>query len=120
MTTKDPPTAAEVTAALEHVRVLAARIAEAGESAFSGSTVDADLLQFAACHLIVRLQSVLEDLPESALSQNADLPFAAVRGMRNRLAHGYSDIDVTMLWETISSAIPTFIDELLSRLPPDG
>jgi uncharacterized protein with HEPN domain len=39
--------------------------------------------------------------------------------MRNRLAHGYSDIDVTMLWETISSAIPTFIDELLSRLPPD-
>lgn len=70
--------------------------------------------------MIVRLQSVVEDLPESTVSENADLPFAAVRGMRNRLAHGYSDIDVTMLWETISSAIPTFIDELLSRLPPDS
>ena len=118
--TKDPSTEAEIAAALEHVRVLAARIAEAGEPAFSGSTVDADLLQFAACHLVVRLQSVLEDLPGSTLAENADLPFAAVRGMRNRLAHGYSEIDVAMLWETISSAIPTFIDELLSRLPADS
>ena len=56
----------------------------------------------------------MEDLPESTVSENADLPFAAVRGMRNRLAHGYSEIDVAMLWETISSAIPTFT---LSTLP---
>jgi uncharacterized protein with HEPN domain len=42
------------------------------------------------------------------------IPWQGMRGMRNRIAHGYFEIDLTIVWETITQAIP----ELLRNLPP--
>jgi len=42
-----------------------------------------------------------------------DVPWHAMKGMRNRLAHGYFDINLDVVWETIQTAIP----DLLDRLP---
>ena len=33
--------------------------------------------------------------------------------MRNRIAHGYFDIDLEVVWQTVKTALP----ELLSKLP---
>lgn len=33
--------------------------------------------------------------------------------MRNRIAHGYFDINLDIVWETVQTALP----ELLNRLP---
>lgn len=30
-----------------------------------------------------------------------------MRGMRNRIAHGYFDIDLTVVWDTLQTALPT-------------
>lgn len=40
------------------------------------------------------------------------IEWRAMRGMRNRIAHGYYDIDLDVVWETINSALP----ELARRL----
>lgn len=37
-----------------------------------------------------------------------------MRGMRNRMAHGYFDVDLDTVWETVRAALP----ELLKQLPP--
>jgi uncharacterized protein with HEPN domain len=29
-----------------------------------------------------------------------------MRGMRNRVAHGYFDIDLEVVWETVQTALP--------------
>jgi len=36
-----------------------------------------------------------------------------MRGMRNRVAHGYFDIDLDVVWDTVQTALP----ELLRLLP---
>lgn len=36
-----------------------------------------------------------------------------MKGMRNRLAHGYFDIDLDVVWDTLHEALP----ELQERLP---
>jgi uncharacterized protein with HEPN domain len=36
-----------------------------------------------------------------------------MRGMRNRIAHGYFDIDLNIVWETVRTALP----DLLAQLP---
>lgn len=36
-----------------------------------------------------------------------------MKGMRNRIAHGYFDIDLDVVWETVQTALP----ELLKQLP---
>lgn len=38
---------------------------------------------------------------------NDGLPWSQMRGMRNRIAHGYFDIDLDIVWQTVISAIPT-------------
>ena len=49
----------------------------------------------------------------SFLAQHSEVPWASMRGMRNRLAHGYFEVNLDVVWETVSSALP----DLLARLP---
>lgn len=77
---------------------------------------EAELLYLASCQMIIRLQAMLEDLPAETLARCADLPLAEVRGMRNRMAHGYLDIDKSMLWETMSHEIIPLIENVVGRI----
>ncbi len=42
-----------------------------------------------------------------------DVPWRSMRGMRNRIAHGYFDINLDVVWNTVQTALP----ELLQQLP---
>jgi uncharacterized protein with HEPN domain len=55
---------------------------------------------------------VMEQYPDFARAQ-AEVPWRSMRGMRNRIAHGYFDINLEVVWETLQSALP----DLLRRLP---
>jgi uncharacterized protein with HEPN domain len=47
------------------------------------------------------------------LDAHPDVPWKNMKGMRNRIAHGYFEINLDLVWETVQSALP----ELLVRLP---
>lgn len=47
------------------------------------------------------------------LERHVDVPWRSMKGMRNRIAHGYFDIDMNVVWETVQSALP----QLLAKLP---
>lgn len=55
---------------------------------------------------------LLKDHP-GFLDAHADVPWKSMKGMRNRIAHGYFDINLDVVWETVRSALP----DLLARLP---
>jgi len=35
-----------------------------------------------------------------------------MKGMRNRIAHGYFDIDLDIVWETVIVSLPPLLDQL--------
>ena len=41
-----------------------------------------------------------------------DIPWAEIVGMRNRLVHGYFDINLVRVWETVEQDIPRLIAQL--------
>jgi uncharacterized protein with HEPN domain len=43
----------------------------------------------------------------------AEVPWRSMRNMRNRMAHGYFDINLDVVWETLQEWLP----ELLKQLP---
>jgi uncharacterized protein with HEPN domain len=45
--------------------------------------------------------------------RHAHVPWRSMRGMRNRIAHGYFDINLDVVWDTVETALP----ELLKQLP---
>lgn len=46
------------------------------------------------------------------LAEHPDVPWRNMKGMRNRIAHGYFDINLDVVWETVKTALP----ELLARI----
>ena len=40
-----------------------------------------------------------------------------MRGMRNRIAHGYFDINLEVVWDTVQTALPALKTQL-DALPP--
>lgn len=40
------------------------------------------------------------------------LPWRSMRGMRNRIAHGYFEIDLDIVWDTVQTALPALLDQL--------
>ena len=55
------------------------------------------------------------DFPEFA-SQQSQIPWKSMRGMRNRIAHGYFEIDLSTVWDTLQTALPELLAQL--RLLP--
>lgn len=44
--------------------------------------------------------------------QHPDIPWRSMRGMRNRIAHGYFDINLDVVWDTVQTALPPLLDVL--------
>lgn len=42
-----------------------------------------------------------------------EVPWRSMRGMRNRIAHGYFEINLDVVWDTVQTALP----QLLRQLP---
>ena len=46
------------------------------------------------------------------INQHPDVPWRNMKGMRNRIAHGYFDINLDVVWDTVQEALPHFIKQL--------
>ena len=55
------------------------------------------------------------DFPEFAAA-HSHIPGKSMRGMRNRIAHGYFEIDLSTVWDTLQTALPELLAQL--RLLP--
>jgi uncharacterized protein with HEPN domain len=54
----------------------------------------------------------LLDLPPETDDQFAALPLTKMRGMRNRIAHGYYTINLDVVWSTVTLELPPLIQML--------
>lgn len=50
------------------------------------------------------------------LIRHPEVPWSSMKGMRNRLAHGYFDINLDVVWETVSNALPSLLDRMSAAL----
>ena len=47
--------------------------------------------------------------------QHPEVPWRSMRGMRNRIAHGYFDINLEVVWGTVQTALPDLLERLRAR-----
>lgn len=47
---------------------------------------------------------------------NPQLPLRSMRGMRNRLAHGYFEIDFDVVWDTVAADLPPLAQAIADAL----
>ena len=54
---------------------------------------------------------VMDRFPEFT-GRHESVPWRNMRGMRNRIAHGYFDINLEVVWDTVQSALPDLLVQL--------
>jgi uncharacterized protein with HEPN domain len=42
----------------------------------------------------------------------SEVPWRDMRGMRNRVAHGYSEINFDLVWDTVKTELPALLAKL--------
>ena len=70
---------------------------------------------------------VLEVIGEAASRITTDthrahpqIPWSQIIGLRNRVVHGYFDVDLELIWQIVHQDIPILIDQLQDLLPPES
>ncbi|MBI3525558.1 MAG: DUF86 domain-containing protein [Betaproteobacteria bacterium] len=48
---------------------------------------------------------LIDENPDFA-NQHPGIPWKQMRGMRNRMAHGYFEIDLDIVWDTVQLSLP--------------
>lgn len=55
---------------------------------------------------IVQIAENNEKLTETFKKANSDIPWKAIKGMRNRIVHDYGVIDLTKVYNTLIQSVP--------------
>jgi uncharacterized protein with HEPN domain len=79
-----------------------------------------EMLLFALVRAVEVVGEAASRLSADGRALAPDVPWRAVTGMRNRLAHAYFDIDKDILWATVTQALPPLLQQLEAarrRLP---
>ena len=103
-------------------RVRVAHMADAAEAVgqFIEGQERADLdrnrmLLFALVRAVEVLGEAASKVSVETRAEFPDVPWNAIVGMRNRLIHGYFDVDTEIVWKTVTVEVPV-LRELLRRL----
>jgi uncharacterized protein with HEPN domain len=54
------------------------------------------------------------------VADNSEIPWRGMRGMRNRVTHGYFDVNLDVVWDTIQTALPDLLEDLKADVAAIG
>ena len=101
---------------LEHAR-------EAMHFAEGRSRADLDrdrILNLALVRLLEIVGEAAARVPDSQRDRWTAIPWDAIIGLRNRLVHGYDEVDLDILWTIVTQDLPALVTELDKVLPPES
>lgn len=67
--------------------------------------------------VIGELAAKLIDAESALIAGNPEIPWQQMKGMRNRMAHGYFELDLDVVWDTVRTAIPALATDLRAIVP---
>ena len=81
----------------------------------SRSDLDSDrLLALAVVRLLEIIGEAAARVPPEERARRPGLPWSSIVGLRNRLIHGYDDVDHDIVWEIVTTDLPSLVSELPS------
>ncbi len=97
-----------------------ARQASAIASKRTRSDLDTDeMLSLALVRLLEVIGEAANRIPDEERVHHPEIPWVQIIGMRNRLIHGYFDIDLDRVWDTVVDDLPPLI-LLLQKIMKDA
>jgi uncharacterized protein with HEPN domain len=102
---------------LEAIERIDLYIADMSEVAFleDRKTQDAVIRNF---EIIGEAAHNIERYHTQFASAHSEIPWSVVYTMRNRVSHGYFQVDLEVVWKTIHADLPELYGQIRKLLPP--
>jgi len=79
----------------------------------SRSDLDHDeILALAIIHSVEIIGEAVTAISEEVRSRYPEVPWEEISGTRNRLIHGYIDIDLDIIWSIVTRDLPSLVKKL--------
>ena len=82
----------------------------------AGMDLDAFLEDERTCDAVVRNVEIIgeasKQVPEEFKQAHPELPWQQLAGMRNRIVHDYTGVDLSIVWEVAQKALPRLQSQL--------
>ncbi len=75
-----------------------------------------ELKVLAMTRLIEIMGEAAKNISEETRAQNPTIPWKEIAGTRDRLIHGYFNVDLDILWQILAGDLPKLIGNLESTL----
>jgi uncharacterized protein with HEPN domain len=103
---------------IRHMLEAIARCREFAEG-LDESGLSADVLRLhAVCWELMTIGEAARHVPPEVEASYSEVPWAIMRGMRNRIVHGYDQIKVEVVWEVVVADLPPLVP-ILERILQD-
>ena len=90
----------------------AAFVVSHGRNAYLAGTREGALLRNAAGHLLVKVATVVEKLPDEYRHARPDIDWRAITRMRNLVAHHYDNVNDDLMFATLAVDVPRLVADL--------
>lgn len=75
--------------------------------------LDADrLLALAVVRLLEIIGEAAARVPSEERARRPGIPWSSIVSLRNRLIHGYDDVDHDIVWEIVTTDLPLLVSQL--------
>ncbi len=75
------------------------------------------LRQFAIARAVEIIGEAANNITDDFQAAHPQIAWAEIKGMRNRLAHAYFDINLEILWVAVQDELPPLVEELQKIVP---
>jgi len=76
-----------------------------------------EMLALAVIRLLEVMGEAARGLSDEIKDKNPQIPWKQITGTRDRLIHGYFDVDLDIIWNIVNRDLPPVIKELEKLLP---
>jgi len=77
------------------------------------------MLELALVRLVEIVGEAARQVSERGRARYSSIPWREITSMRNRLVHGYDEVDLNVLWDPVTADLPPLI-AALEEIVPQG
>ncbi len=106
----------EDTVRLRHMLDAAKRAIDFMQGRAKSDLESDEQLSLAVVRLLEILGEAAKNVSEDLRKDYPDIPWRQIAGTRDRLIHGYFDVDLDIVWQIISTDLPVLVAQLEKAL----
>ena len=81
-----------------------------------------ELLAMGLAHWVQSIGEASRLLSQAVKDSHGEIPWKLIQGMRHRIVHDYDEVNLDILWLTVTKSIPELLpklQEMLEEIEPD-